>query len=108
MRPIGSPDNRLIARVIVWLGLSVLLLWYLWRGTESIAFSSFYHVRRSVPSIWNAFHTSLPKIGNGAMLEIVFAIAVATLLLGVLALFWLALIPSDDEIAESGAELPPA
>lgn len=106
MRPIGQANNRLITRVVVWSALSVLLLWYLWRGTETVAFSSFYTVRRSVPSIWNTFHASLPQIGNKTLLEIVFAVATATLLLGVLALFWLALIPSDDEIRDADVELP--
>jgi len=106
MQPSRRPNNQLISRVAVWSASSALLLWYLWRGTEAIAFSPFYTVRRSVPSIWNTFHTSLPQIGNRTLLEVVFAVATATLLLGVLALYWLALIPSDDEAPEPDVELP--
>jgi hypothetical protein len=103
-----KPGHLLTARVLVWAGLSVLLLWYLRWGSESVSITSYYHIRRSVPYIRNAFHEGLPQIGNETMLDIVYWAAIATSVIGVLALLWLALTPSARESAEPESELPPA
>ena len=108
MRDRFVPSNLLTARVLVWAGLSVLFLWYLRWGSEIISLTSYYHMRRSVPSIWNAFHSGLPEIGNSTMLDIVYWAAMGASVVGVLALFWLALIPSANEVAEPETEQPAA
>lgn len=88
-------------RVLVWLTLSGSLLAYIRWGSETTAVSSFYFIRRSVPSIWGYFFDGLPVIGNARLLGAVYWVCVATLLLGTLALLWLALEPD----AESPGDL---
>lgn len=100
MRARFGQSHLQLARLIVWLALSGLLLWYLRWGSEIISITSYYHIRRSVPYIWNTFHTGLPEIGNDAMLDLVYWAAIAVTVLGILALFWLALAPSQKERAE--------
>lgn len=85
-----------VGRLIVWLALSGSLLAYIRWGTELTAVTSFYSIRRSVPSIWGFFHDGLPEVGNGRVLELVFWSSLVALIGGVLALFWLALEPEGD------------
>ncbi len=69
------------------------LLGYLWWGTERTAVTSFYSIRRSVPDIWGRFHDGLPEIGNARALDAIYWASIVALILGVLALIWLALAP---------------
>jgi hypothetical protein len=108
MRERFKRNDFLTARVLVWVALSVLLLWYLRWGSELVSITSYYHIRRSVPYIWNAFHEGLPEIGNESALALVYWSCIAVTVIGVLALFWLALTPSEKESAEPSAEQPPA
>jgi hypothetical protein len=108
MRERFTSNNLLLARVIIWAALSVLLLWYLRWGSELVSVTSYYHIRRSVPYIWNAFHEGLPEIGNETALDIVYWSCLAATVVGVLALFWLALTPSEKESADPAAEQPSA
>lgn len=85
-----------VAQVIVWLALSGSLLAYIRWGTERTAVTSFYFVRRSVPGIWGYFLDGLPEIGNARVLDVIFWSAIAALIVGVLALLWLALEPEQD------------
>lgn len=101
MRDRFKPSELLTARVLTWAALSALVLWYLRWGSELVAITSYYHIRRSVPYIWNRFHQGLPEIGNSTALDLVYWSCIAVALIGVLALFWLALTPSDKESAES-------
>lgn len=98
----SQPSRLLTARVLVWAALSALLLWYVHWGSELVSFTSYYHVRRSVPAIWDAFNSGLPEAGNQSLLDIVYWVAIATSVLGVLALLWQTLIPSERESAEPG------
>ncbi len=108
MRERIEQHTLLTARVIIWTALSVLLLGYLRWGTELVSITTYYHIRRSVPYIWNSFHSGLPEIGNARALDVVYWACLGGTVLGVLALFWLALIPSDKESGEPPAEQPPA
>jgi hypothetical protein len=108
MRDRFVPSNLLTARVLVWAGLSALFLWYLHWGSEIISITAYYHIRRSVPYIWDSFHSGLPDIGNSTMLDIVYWAALGASVAGVLALFWLALTPSAKEAAEPETEQPTA
>ena len=108
MRDRFVPTNLLIARLLVWAGLSALFLWYLRWGSEIISLTSYYHMRQSVPYVWDAFHSELPDIGNSTMLDVVYWVAIGTSVVGVLALFWLALVPSAREAADPDGEQPPA
>lgn len=104
---LGRSKPRM-AQVLVWAALSALFLWYLRWGSEMVAITSYYHIERSVPYIWNSFHEGLPEIGNGTALDIVYWSCIAVAVVGVLALFWLALTPSEKESAEPASEQPPA
>jgi hypothetical protein len=106
MRRRYERNDLLIARVLIWAALSALLLWYLRWGSELVAVTPYYHIRRSVPYIWNAFHEGLPEIGNETALDGVYWACLAVALIGVLALFWLALTPSEKENPEPAAEQP--
>jgi hypothetical protein len=108
MRQRLERNDLLTARVLIWAALSALVLWYVRWGSELVAITPYYHIRRSVPYIWNAFHKGLPDIGNGTALDIVYWTCIAVVVVGVLALFWLALTPSDKEAAEPTHEQPPA
>lgn len=104
MRERFAQSHLLIARVVVWGALSALLLWYLRWGSEIISITSYYRIRRSVPSIWSEFHDGLPEAGNQTLLDIVYWAAIAATVLGVLALLWLALLPSEKESADPEVE----
>ena len=108
MRERIERNNLLMARVIIWAALSALLLWYLRWGSELVSVTSYYHIRRSVPYIWNAFHKGLPEIGNETALDIVYWACLAVAVVGVLALFWLALMPSHKESTDPAGEPPSA
>jgi hypothetical protein len=108
MRERFKANNLLTARVITWVALSALLLWYLRWGSELVSVTSYYHIRRSVPYIWNAFHEGLPEIGNETALDFVYWACLAVAVVGVLALFWLALTPSDKESTDLAGEQPSA
>lgn len=108
MRERFKRNDLFYARVVVWAALSVLLLWYLRWGSEVVSITAYFHIRRSTPYIWNAFHGGLPDIGNGTALDVVYWSCLAVTVLGVLALFWLALTPSDKESADPATEPPSA
>ncbi|HET9661579.1 MAG TPA: hypothetical protein VFP05_14685 [Thermomicrobiales bacterium] len=108
MRQRFERNHLLTARVLIWAALSALLLWYLRWGSELVAITPYYHIRRSAPYIWNAFHKGLPDIGNETALDIVYWSSITVVVVGVLALFWLALTPSDKEAVEPADEQPPA
>lgn len=103
MRARVAQSHLFTARVIVWAALSALLLWYVRWGSEIISITAYYHIRRSVPYIWNTFHDGLPEVGTQAFLDVVYWAAIAVTVLGVLALFWLALTPSEKEATEPDA-----
>ena len=107
MRDGIEPTTMRIARIIVWLGLSAALLSYLRWGTELVSMTAYFKVRRSVPSIWKTFYRGLPDIANGTVLDIVYATALAVVIVGVLALLWLALIPGAGEISPADDEYSP-
>ncbi|MFT4037364.1 MAG: hypothetical protein QM692_04225 [Thermomicrobiales bacterium] len=108
MRDRFHPSHLLTARIIVWAALSAIFLWYLRWGSETVSITSYYHIRRSVPYIWNAFHDGLPDAGNQTLLDIVYWGAIAASVLGVIALLWLALIPSEKESAKPETEQRPS
>lgn len=91
-------DRERSGRLLVWLTLSAALLGYIRWGTELTAVTSFYFIRRSVPEIWGYFQVGLPEIGNARALDALYWVSIGTLIIGVLALLWLALEP-DDEVA---------
>jgi hypothetical protein len=95
-RPLQA-DRGFIARLLVWAVLSAALLGYIRWGSELTAVTSFFFIRRSVPEIWNSFHEGLPEIGNARALEAVYWTSIAALIVGVLALMWLALAPEPTE-----------
>lgn len=97
-----------LAQVLVWAALSGSLLYWLRWGSELVAITSYFHIRHSVPYLWNKFHNGLPDIGNERMLDVVYWSCIAVAVVGVLALFWLALTPSEKEAAEPATEQPPA
>ncbi len=86
-------DRAFVARLLVWLALTVSILGYIRWGSELTSVTSFYFIRRSVPDIWGYFFKGLPEIGNPRALEAVYWGSISVLLVGVLALLWLALAP---------------
>ncbi len=92
------------SRIIVWAALSALLLGYVRWGSEVVSITSFYHVRRSVPSIWRAFRRGLPDVASGTAMNVVYAVSLGILLVGVLALVWLALDPAEDDAVPAHEE----
>jgi len=86
-------DRSFTARLLVWLALSAALFGYIRWGSELTSVTSFYFIRRSVPEIWGAFHEGLPEIGNARALDAIYWASIAGLIVGVLALLWLALEP---------------
>ncbi len=90
-------DRAFVARLLVWLALSASLLGYVRWGTELTSVTSFYFIRRSVPEIWGYFHKGLPEIGNSGALDAVYWASIGTVLIGVLAMLWLALEPEPVE-----------
>jgi hypothetical protein len=100
-------DPPKTARVLVWAALSGLLLWWLRWGSELVEITSYYRIRRSVPYIWNSFHEELPDVGNAQALDAIYWVALAVMVAGILALFWLALAPDDArvETASDGTSL---
>ncbi len=90
-------DRLFVARLLVWLALSAALLGYVRWGTELTSVTSFYFIRRSVPDIWGYFHKGLPEIGNPGALDAVYWVSIGAVLIGVLALLWLALEPEQIE-----------
>lgn len=108
MRDGIEPNTMRTARIVIWLALSVALLSYLRWGSEIVSTTRFLQTRRSAPSIWNTFYRGLPEIANGAVLDIVYSTALAAVIVGTLALIWLALIPGEDEATQSDVEQPSA
>jgi hypothetical protein len=97
---VSTWSHDFVARLLVWLALSVALLGYIRWGSELTSVTSFYFIRRSVPEIWGAFYDGLPEIGNARALDAVYWVSIVALIVGVLALVWLALTPepADGEI----------
>ena len=101
MTRIPTWSRAFAARLLIWLALSAALLGYIRWGSELTAVTSFYFIRRSVPEIWGAFYDGLPEIGNARALDGIYWVSIVTLIIGVLALVWLALTP---EAAENETE----
>lgn len=104
MRDGIEPARLRTARIIVWVVLGAAFLSYLRWGSELISRTSFFQIRRSVPSIWNSFYQGLPEIANRTLLDVVYSIALATVIVGALTLIWLASVPSEDEVVQNDHE----
>lgn len=96
MKRTMTPDRGFIARLLVWLAMSVAFLGYLRWGSEITAVTSYYFIRRSVPEIWGSFHRGLPEIGNARALDAVYWGSIGAVVVGVLAMLWLALEPEPE------------
>ena len=87
-------DPSRAGRILVWAALSGVLLWWVRWGSELVAITSYYRIRRSVPYIWNTFYEELPEVGNSTALDAIYWLAIVVMVAGVLALLWLALAPA--------------
>ena len=105
MNPTLPRDQAFVARLLVWLALCVSLLGYIRWGTELTSVTSFYFIRRSVPEIWGYFRKGMPEIGNSGALDAVYWASIGAVLVGVLALIWLAMEPEQRETEPEGIEI---
>lgn len=104
MKRLRNHDSGFVARLFVWLAMSLALLGYIRWGSELTAVTSFYFIRRSVPEIWDSFHSGLPEIGNPRALDAIYWASIGVLILGVLALLWLALEPDRAELGPEATD----
>lgn len=106
MREHIESANTRLGQVIVWVAFSTAFLSYLRWGSEIVSLAPYYHIRRSVPSIWNAFYRDLPRGMNGMVTNFLYSISLAVMIFGVLVLFWFALSPDEDDPGAVESEQP--
>lgn len=106
MRERLQRDHMTVARVVVWAALSLGLLYWLRWGSLSVSITSYYKIRRTVPHIWGTFADDLPSVGSAWALTLVYWSCIVVMIVGVLAMLWLAL-ESDPEVAAASDNQSP-